>query len=119
MAKVIHVDGKMLGIADKEWNLLDSNTNVKKFSKLYIKYNEDILEVAENTISIMGFLVEAIPNILEGMLELTKTERKKLDDASFSDQYDIFREMTRKFLGIELNSMSDEEVPEDPKEQEE
>ena len=119
MAKVVHVNGEILGITGKEWNLIDSGNNVKKFSKLFRKYNEDILEIENNPLTITDFLVGSIPNILKDMLGLTKEERKSLDDYSFSDQYEIFREMANKFLGLEMAPMEGEEVAEDPKKPEE
>lgn len=118
MAKVVHVDGEVLGISEKEWNLVDTHNNVKKFGELYMEYNSDIIKVDNNAVEIMLFLTQKIPDILAGMLDLNKTERKKLDDASFSDQYEVFRDMARKFLGLSLTPMTDDEeaeVAEDPK----
>ncbi|MHC3377752.1 hypothetical protein [Ligilactobacillus equi] len=119
MSKVVHINGERIGVSDKEWNIVDSNNNVKKFAELYKNFNEKILDVADDPISTMEFLVNQIPGLLESMLDLNKTDRKKLDESSFSDQYEIFREMSRKFLGLELTSMNEEEEQEDPKSQEE
>lgn len=121
MAKVVKIDGNVLGFPEKNWNLIDSNTNVKKFIRNFTEWNDNLLELDENPISLMNFIVDKVPDILEDMLELSKTERKKLDEASFSDQYDVFREMARQFLGIDMGSLNDDgyEVTEDPKKQEE
>lgn len=116
MAKVVKVNGALLGLPDKNWTLIDSNTNTKKFIKNFMGWNEKILDIDDSPIEMMQLIVDEVPNILEDMLDLTKTERKKIDDASFSDQYDIFREMARVFLGIEMASISENEVDEDPKE---
>ena len=115
MAKVVKVNGTLLGLPDKNWTLIDSNTNTKKFIKNFMGWNEKILDIDDSPIEMMQLIVDEVPNILEDMLDLTKTERKKIDDASFSDQYDIFREMVRAFLGIEMASISENEVDEDPK----
>ncbi|MFY4503604.1 hypothetical protein [Ligilactobacillus ruminis] len=118
MAKVVKIDGNVLGFPEKNWNLIDSNTNVKKFIRNFTNWNDKILEIEDNPIAMMGFIVDEVPNILEDMLELSKSERKKLDEASFSDQYDVFREMARQFLGIDMASINgDDDLPdgEDPK----
>ncbi len=121
MAKVVKIDGTVLGFHEKNWKLIDSNANVKKFIRNFTEWNDNLLELDENPISLMNFIVDKVPDILEDMLELSKTERKKLDEASFSDQYDVFREMARQFMGIDMGSLNDDGdgVTEDPKKQEE
>lgn len=119
MAKVVKIKGELLGLPDKEWNLIDSNANMKKFIKNFTNWNEKILEIDDNPLAMTQFIVEEIPNMLEDMLNLTKIERKKMDEASFSDQYDLFRKMAREFLGFELAPLSEGEEPEDPKKLEE
>lgn len=119
MAKVVKIKGELLGLPDKEWNLIDSNANMKKFIKNFTNWNEKILEIDDNPLVMTQFIVEEIPNMLEDMLNLTKVERKKMDEASFSDQYDLFRKMAREFLGFKLAPLSEGEKPEDPKKLEE
>ncbi|MBL1056961.1 hypothetical protein JEM51_11195 [Ligilactobacillus agilis] len=116
MAKVVTINGEILGLPGKKWDLIDSNNNVKKFIKNFTSWNEKLLEADDNVLVMTQLVVEEVPNILADMLSLSKTEQKQMDDSSFSDQYDIFREMARQFLGIELTGIKgDEEVVEDPK----
>lgn len=116
MAKVVTINGESLGLPGKKWDLIDSNNNIKKFIKNFTSWNEKLLETDDNALVMTQLVVEEVPNILADMLSLSKTEQKQMDDSSFSDQYDIFREMARQFLGIELTGIEDdEEVVEDPK----
>ena len=55
MAKVVKIDGNVLGFPEKNWNLIDSNTNVKKFIRNFTNWNDKILEIEDNPIAMMGY----------------------------------------------------------------
>ena len=56
MAKVVKIDGAVLGFPEKNWKLIDSNTNVKKFIRNFTEWNDNLLELDENPISLMNFI---------------------------------------------------------------
>lgn len=125
MAEFVEFDGNKIGI-DKQYKLIDSPKNIKKIASHYKKLLEKINEGDDSLASLAEYtplLAEIVGEATADMLALDQKEKKTLEDFSFSDQYAFFNECMTKFIGISLPSKSDDEKPEekkeDPKSQEE
>ncbi|WP_461241151.1 hypothetical protein [Paucilactobacillus sp. N302-9] len=110
MAQFVKFEGNLIGIEGKDFNLIDSNKNVKKIAGYYKKLLEDVdaetpgvIVAADNAVA----LLDLIDNAIADIADLNKTETKNLENCSFSDKYGIFNEMLKKYLGVGLPSMQD------------
>ncbi|MFT8392399.1 MAG: hypothetical protein ABF624_00140 [Liquorilactobacillus ghanensis] len=126
MSKIVEFDGNKIGI-DKQYRLLDTPRNIKKIVSHYKKLLSKIDETSDDDSATViadytPMLAEIVAESAADILNLNSKQKEKLEDYSFSDQYDLFNDCLAAFIGISLPSNDDEEVEEkkeDPKSQEE
>lgn len=123
----------------KEFTLIDTMANVEKASKglertykamdKVEKEKGDSLRLVDYSDVLRPVLIENVAEILG----LNKTDAKKLEDVSYSDLEDFYKEICMEFVGLELptlsmivsalngsaNQATDSEETEDPKSNEE
>lgn len=98
-------------MGDKEYHILDSNTNVKLASqglrKILDAYNEleEKFDAEKKTPTILDYEDTSNPLIMEGvakLLGLSKADAKELENMSFSDIQQFYSEVCDKFLNMPL-----------------
>ena len=98
-------------MGEKEFHILDSNTNMKLASqglrKILDAYNEleEKFDQQQKSPTILDYEDVGNPLIMEGvakLLQLSKTEAKELDEMSFSDIQQFYSDVCDKFLNMPL-----------------
>lgn len=98
-------------MGEKEYHILDTNTNMKLASqglrKILEAYNEleEKFDAEQKTPTILDYEDVGNPLIMDGvakLLGLSKTDAKELDDMSFSDIQKFYSEVCDKFLNMPL-----------------
>ena len=98
-------------MGEKEYHILDTNTNMKLASqglrKILDAYNEleEKFEKLEKSPTILDYEDVGNPLILEGvtkLLGLSKADAKELENMSFSDIQKFYSEVCDKFLNMPL-----------------
>lgn len=125
MKNTVKIDAKKLGLKEN-LTLIDSPKNIKIVGNYYSKilniFAEDendsddesiTVPVVKNTLQTTEIVLEALTELLG----LTKTESQKLEELSFGYMIDIFNDMLKICLGIDMGISSDDEKEseEDPK----
>lgn len=120
----VKIEGKLVGLKEDKV-LIDSPKNIKIMAKYYSKMltvavgedqeNEDdiITPMVESSLKITETVLQALTELLN----LTKAESQKLEELSFSPMLNIFNELLRVCLGIDMgvNTAEENEENEDPK----
>lgn len=98
-------------MGEKEYHILDTNTNMKLASqglrKILDAYNEleEKFDKLEKSPTILDYEDVGNPLILEGvtkLLGLSKADAKELENMSFSDIQKFYSEVCDKFLNMPL-----------------
>lgn len=98
-------------MGEKEFHVLDSNTNMKLASqglrKILDAYNEleEKFDQQQKSPTILDYEDVGNPLIMEGvakLLQLSKAETKELDEMSFSDIQKFYSNVCDKFLNMPL-----------------
>lgn len=98
-------------MGEKEFHVLDSNTNMKLASqglrKILDAYNEleEKFDQQQKSPTILDYEDVGNPLIMEGvakLLQLSKAEAKELDEMSFSDIQKFYSNVCDKFLNMPL-----------------